>query len=142
MVAIYAVLRSSNSPWSFCMHHCEFLLSPSLNFLLSILILTLEIVTSDRCRIIGIFMELTSFESNACYNLSSIENERSHVKLEGTRIDVRESFLDFDLFLMNIESIGFHLQFKLRIDCKVSLLTDNERRLNNMFWSFEFSRGY
>lgn len=64
------------------------------------------------------------------------------LELFACRIDVVKSFLDFDLFSRDIESIGFHLEFKSRIDCKGSLLTDNEKRLNNMFWSFEFSRGF
>ena len=54
-------------------------------------------------------MEPTSFASNACYDPSRIGDDRYYVKLEGTRIDVIESFLDFDLFSMNIESVGFQL---------------------------------
>ena len=87
-------------------------------------------------------MEPTSFGSNACYNISRIRSDRYHVKLEGTRIDVVENFLNFDLFSMNMESMGFQLRFKSRIDYGGSLLTENERKLNNMFWSFEFSKGF
>ena len=46
LVAIYALLRPPHSPWFFYMHHCEFLLSLSLLFLLNILILTLSSVNT------------------------------------------------------------------------------------------------
>jgi hypothetical protein len=98
--------------------------------------------SARNCRIIGIYMEATSFESNECYKIEKRVDGKYLVRLEGTRIDQYENKFNFEAFEKRLKKMGFNLMHRSKADTKNSSLSYNEKVLTKMFWSFEFRRDF
>jgi len=96
---------------------------------------------SNKCKIIGSYMDITSFGSNSCYELIDLGNNTYSIDLKGTRIRHIERIVNFDDIRSRLERSGFTLTFRSRMNKMNHNLSNEEILLTNMFYSFEFRRG-
>lgn len=97
-------------------------------------------VASNDCRIIGAYMERKEDSINECYSIETVNKEFYRINFYGTRINQMEKDFDYNIFKYTLASMGFVEVLKGPINYNMDHLSENEKKLTQMYIAFEFRR--